>query len=315
LNDRRPILILGVSRRSGTNFLSAVLSCHRDCAPPQPVWENFLLEHADLLGAYAKRTAAYWLASWGDIEPLRAALARSVAHGALEFLQSLAGDKRVVAKTPSVQNLHLAPELFTGAQLLLLVRDGRSVTESYVRGFGWSHERAMRTWARGADTILAFTGQPPSETAGVEHRLVRYEDLVEDFDGEVTTLLEFLRLDRDRFDYSAASGLPVLGSSFASEEHDGSLDWRVVEKTGDFDPVRRFAHWDRRLHERFEWLAGDQLERLGYQRVVSGDASRTSAYRNRALDAAWPVRVTVERARGRARRHAMWPRKKIRPNP
>ena len=107
--------------------------------------------------AYTERTATHWPAAWGDIEALRADLARHVGHGAVKFLQSLAGDKRVVAKTPSVRNLHLAPGLFPRAQLVLLVLDGRSVAESYVKGFSWSYERAMQTWARGADTILAFT--------------------------------------------------------------------------------------------------------------------------------------------------------------
>jgi hypothetical protein len=301
LNDRQPILILGVSQRCGTNFLGTVLACHRDCALTGPVWENFLLEHADLLTAYASRTSTHWSPSWGDIEPLRAELARNVAQGGLEFLRSLAGDKRVVAKTPSVRNLDLAPELFPGAQLVLLVRDGRSVTESYVKGFGWSHERAMRTWARGADAILSFAARPAVETAGVQHRIVRYEDLVEDFDAEVTKLLDFLGLARERFDYGAARDLPVLGSSFA-RRNDESVHWRAVERTRDFNSVRRFAHWDRRLHERFDWLAGDQLERLGYQRVLFGDATRASTYRNRALDAVWPVRAASCRARELAQR-------------
>ena len=301
MDDRRPILILGVSQRSGTTFLGKVLSCHRDCALPAPVWESFLLEHADLLTAYAARTATHWSPSWGDIEAFRPLLARHVGRGALEFLQSLAGDKRLVAKTPSVRNLHLAPELFPGAQLVLLVRDGRSVTESYVQGFGWSHERAMRTWARGADAILTFTGRPSADTAEVEHRIVRYEDLVEDFDAEVTKLLGFLRLDRDRFDYGAARALPVLGSSFCRGDDD-SVHWRGIQRTRDFSSVQRFSHWDRRLHERFGWLAGDQLERLGYERVLFGEPTRASGYRNRALDAAWPVRAATRRAREVARR-------------
>ncbi len=37
-----PIFILGISERSGTNFLFHLLCLHPDCDPGGPIWENYL---------------------------------------------------------------------------------------------------------------------------------------------------------------------------------------------------------------------------------------------------------------------------------
>ena len=170
---------------------------------------------------------------------------------------------------------------------MLLVRDGRSVTESMVNGFGFSHERAARRWARGARELLDFTRDPAS--ANVRFTLVRYEDILEDSKARIAELLSFLELDPDRYDWDAAEALPVFGSSFAKE---GEVSWRGIERPADFDPSTRFADWDAALRSRFDWIGGDLLEAFGYER----DASATAGpVRQRGLDAVWPVRDLARR--------------------
>ena len=59
-----PIFILGITRRSGTNFLWKLLEQHPHVACIPTVAEDFTLEHADLLLRYADDTTAMWNAEW-----------------------------------------------------------------------------------------------------------------------------------------------------------------------------------------------------------------------------------------------------------
>ena len=59
-----PIFILGISQRSGTNFLFNLLGLHPDCERVGPIWENFLLNDAQLLVDYADAVYRRWSADW-----------------------------------------------------------------------------------------------------------------------------------------------------------------------------------------------------------------------------------------------------------
>ena len=55
------IFVLGVMPRSGTNYLYDFLALHPDCAPARaPIWEDFFLQHADLLMAYTATVRRRW---------------------------------------------------------------------------------------------------------------------------------------------------------------------------------------------------------------------------------------------------------------
>ncbi len=304
--DTAPIFILGISQRSGTNYLADLLSLHPDCGRPSPLWEDHVLGHAELLLSYARTLCRRWsrqvagppLAAeagrrcpWPDrihesIAHLHPQLCRALGSGVVATLQSLTGRKRLVTKTPSVHNLPLFFDLFPGACLLILVRDGRAVVESGVRSFGWDYESAMHNWARAARTVLAFTqkeGGPPGK-----YLLVRYEDLVAGGEVQVRRLLDFLGLDACAYDFAAAARLPVKGSSELKAA--GEMHWRPVEKGADFDPLGRWKNWPRARHERFNWLAGTYLGQLGYEAMQYGGRRRLSAAWNRCLDAWWALR-------------------------
>ena len=283
----QPIFVLGISQRSGTNFLGQLLGCHADCVTPSaPVYEDHLLRDAGRLLSYSRHTANRWPRRWGDTDAARTALERGIGRGLVSFLAEGLDGRRVVSKTPSVDNLPLYPRLFPSAHVLVLVRDGRAVTESLVQGFRMPFERAARLWRHGARTILRF-----QEVAGndrsLRYRVVRYEDLVEDFEATSASLLDFLDLDPDRFDVDAARRLPVFGSSF-SRDASGQRVKRVVRTEG-FRPVDRFASWDRRTHERFNWVAGAELARLGYEPATFDGPPASAAARHLVLDALAPA--------------------------
>jgi hypothetical protein len=291
----RPILVLGVCQRTGTNFLAQLLLRHADTGSPKPVWEHFLLEEAQRLVDYADGTRRHWAPGWADLDPIRDDLLQHLGGGLLRFLADRCDEPRVVAKCPSVVNLSLAPRLFRDADLVLLVRDGRSVTESMVNGFGWSHERAMRRWAAGARELLEFTRSKTAADERVRFTVVRYEDLVAPGGTTLDETLAFAGLDPARYDREAADTLPVYGSSFARE---GEVTWKAMERPPDFDPATRFAHWDPQLRARFDWVGGELLEAFGYERdAVPGPGG----LRQRGADAAWPARNLVRRIRDRVR--------------
>lgn len=294
VRDRPPVLIVGISQRSGTNYLASVLQCHAQLsAPAMPLAEDMLLRRADLLKEYSRATARRWPAKWGDGEPARADLLRHLGDGLLEFLNAQAGG-RAVTKTPFTDNLALVPELFPTAPLLLLVRDGRSVVESLIRGFGALEDEAIHAWRRGARDILRFQADHAEGAGALGYTIVRYERLVEDFDTEVARILSACGLDTESFDWDSARQLPVVGSSFSSS---GSVTWEPEARAPDFRPDARAEGWSTSRQARFVWLAGAEQEALGYP---VDRATPMSPARQRARDLTWPMRIGARRIKGRS---------------
>lgn len=294
----RPILVIGVARRSGTNFLWRLLRCHPDCSTPTDVLEDHVVTRLDLLDHYVAATSGYWDPSWGDTAGARDALRRALGDALERFLHGLAPGARPLVKTPDATNLVRLPVYLPDVDVLVLVRDGRSVAESAVRGFGLDHATAFRTWRDGAREVIRYVRDDPTRRAQV----VRYEDLVEDTEGQVRRILVQVGLDPERFDWSAALDLPVYGSSF----HRGSvrdLHWDPVERPAGFAPTRRYGDWPAELHDRFAWVAGDEMRELGYPIGTPGGG----ALRHRTADLADDLRAASSRvvrrlrSRGRSR--------------
>jgi len=257
------VLVLGISRRSGTNFLGDLICLHPDCARVEAIWEDFTLARAARLQDYAAAVAGSWHRDWDPDGEHRGALLRCLGEGVLRFLTDRVAPREepppryAVSKTPSVENLDAVADFFPGARSIVIVRDGRDVVESLMRSFEWSFRGAVRDWARGARHIAA------AREREVPFLLVRYEDLVADVEGELRRIFDYLDLDAQRVDFAAAARLPVRGSSSFGVV-DGNVHWSPVAKTAEFQPVKRWASWPRRRRERFLWLAGDRMRELGY---------------------------------------------------
>ncbi len=302
-----PILVVGISRRSGTNYLASLISLHEDCAPPRPpLAEDHLLRDATLLTEYARRASERWPLRWGDRADARTRLQWSLGAALEAFLADGVAAPRVVSKTPSPEHLDLLPDLLPDAYVIVLLRDGRSTVQSMVRGFRFSFHKAASEWAAGAASILAFQRDVVPAHPGLRVRIVKYEDVVADTERELRALLEFCALDTTRFDFAAAVNAPVIGSSFV-RTGEGRLTWQPQARTTDFSPTRRFEQWGAASRARFDHLAGDLQRALGYESpAVTGQA--WSVF-NRVADAAAPLarlrddatqRYYVRKARRRA---------------
>jgi protein-tyrosine sulfotransferase len=295
-----PIFIFGLTPRTGTNYLWDLLCAHPDCAPGrEPVREDFFLEHADLLGKFVRTVRGRWDPSWGEVsEQTLADLSASIGKGLLDFL-STDDKRRLVTKNPSVIGIERVFTFFPTAQVIVLARDGRAVVESCGRTFGWDFDLAARRWAAAADTALRFLGSRAADDPAV--RLVRYEDLFADPHEQLVRLLTFLDLDAADYELSAAERLPVRGSSvFLGGK--AQVHWDPVERTPDFDPLRRWAQWSVEQHARFAWLAGRQQTALGYGLDDDGPATTSARARQRLASARWRARrgadLTAYRLRG-----------------
>jgi Sulfotransferase family len=296
-----PIFIIGIRSRSGTTYLSHLLRLHPDCCDvPAPIWEDFLLYHADLLARYARSTYSHWhhwVIAEGVEERLEDKLLQGIGDGLISFLTSRIRARRLVTKMPGVRNLEYFFKLFPHARLLILVRDGRAVVESAVKTSGFKpssvkYEAAMRSWARGAETILRF--DQATKNSDFKYLIVRYEDIWSDVKGELHKIFDFLNLDVATYDFNAATNLAVRGSSVFRGEED-VVQWkRPVEKTTDFNPMSRWNDWSHALHERFNWIAGEYLEQFGYETREHKTKRSPWTIWNLVLDMIWPIRSLLQ---------------------
>jgi hypothetical protein len=287
------VWVLGISRRSGTNFLYDLICLHPDCARVEAIWEDFALARADRLRDYASAVAEAWHRDWDPDGEHRLALLHRLGEGVVRFLVDRVAPREdapvryAVSKTPSVENLEALAD-FPGALAIVIARDGRDVVESGMRSFEWRFRDAAREWARGAERLAT------ARECGVPFLLVRYEDLLTDVEGELRRIFDYLDLDPQRVDFAAATRLPVRGSS-SFGVGDGGVHWSPVSKTADFQPVKRWASWPRRRAERFLWLAGDRMRELGYEDLEPPRHPLAWQIANRLCDGALALRTRAAR--------------------
>lgn len=265
---RRPVFIIGVHRRSGTNFLADAIRLTSRFSLPVPLYEDYLLQYSNMLIEYVRLTAreqyqkrfAEKPAAYSECEQL---MTRSIGDGLLNFLRSyVPGEYRILTKTPDPWNLVNFFTLFPDALLIIIVRDGRDCVESAKWAFpGRSYLYWMATWAANARTILNFLRILPPRYEG-QVIVTRYEDLLSD-QQEMERILEFVGCCSQEYPWDEFRALPVRGSTFFRGEKK-TLHWQPVEKTQDFQPVGRWKNWSWWLRWNFKRLAGAELAALGY---------------------------------------------------
>ena len=281
--DKNPIFILGIMQRSGTNFLQDILCLHPDCGAG-PVREDFLLHYADFIQNYISNLSHTWR-GWIDDEEFTNQLYHNIGNGLVSFLKQQTDEKwlniplkrepllshifkpspqRLVSKTPSVENLDCFFKLFPNCQLIIIVRDGRAVAESYVKSFNGYYEIAMCEWAKAAQDILNFIENNQKENKK-KYYVVKYEDLCNNNQEELLKIFDFLGLNPDLYSFKEADKSPVRGSS-SFRGDDKSMHWKSVKKTTEFNPNSRWSHWNQKLHQRFNWIAGEYLVKFGYEK-------------------------------------------------
>jgi hypothetical protein len=302
-SHQHPIFVLGILQRSGTNYLNNLLLLHPDIKSPGLVWEDFFLAHGDLLAGYMESVQRRWPHQWVDEvgdELGPNALLKHIGRGLVDFMEAQYRNRlakgvypmpdrtpvNLVTATPSVRNLHLFFDLFPNAAPIIIVRDGRALVESGVRSFGWNYDEAMRMWSDGARRIQDFCRNPAHEGRFL---VVRYEDLYTRTSEVMGKMLDFLRLDHRRYDFTAAENLGVMGSSELMNS-EGRVHWKAVDKSAGFNPLARASQWEAALNSRFAWIAGKNMQEFHYE---MGHAERRLAW-NMLLDRSQGLSIRLQ---------------------
>jgi protein-tyrosine sulfotransferase len=284
----RPVFILGIAERSGTNYLQDLLRLHPDCdVDGLELEEDHFVAYADLLVRYVNLASKQWKSRWGqaELQRERDMLCQCIGDGLVSYLRLQVKHRRrltgtapvakpvrvLVTKTPDVTNLHLFFKFFPNAELLILVRDGRAVVESAVRTFYRNFADETRKWAARATAIQRFVESESSSER--KYLIVRYEDLYTQTNDELRKIMSFLRMDPALYDFEAAINLPVRGSSSLRQEGAEwrqsfvapGIHWNPVPKGPEFKPLERWRNWSRAAHQRFNWIAGKCLPLFGYE--------------------------------------------------
>ena len=309
-----PIFVLGITKRSGTNYLRDLLYFHPDCALTGPIWEHYYMEHAEMLTLYSQFTYNRWIADRQADEIIGPDfLNQHLGQGLISFLNSqllhhgktvmydpqhlpLSPTLRLVTKSPSVENIQYFFRLLPNIKLLIIIRDGRAVTESSVKTFGKSYEVAMREWEDAAQTIIRFQAQ--MQGTAHQYKIIKYEDLYQNSQQTMTDIFRFLDMDVSRYPFEKIKQMSIRGSSELSQQ--GEVHWRAVKKSKDFNPLQRWQKWDSQLHARFNWVAGEAQEKLGYDRTPLTNVNRGwMMARNMLLDLfwkpIWPIRQKMRK--------------------
>lgn len=292
--------------RSGTTLLRAMFDSHPDLAIPS---ESYFVGNLGRRAAVYERPAGFdaelfltelleisWVRQWGLPErALRRAFAAApvtsfaaAVRRVFRCYADAAGKARYGDKTPNyVARMPLIAGLVPEARFVHIIRDGRDVTTSFRRvpfGPTSAAEGALFWQSR------VRGGRVAGQALGVHrYREVRYEALVEDPPAVLRDLCGFLDLPfdermlayTDKADELMAGGRPGAHVNLALPPTKALRDWRVQMSRPD---VRRF-----------ELLAGDLLEELGYPRGTEPSRADPAA----AAVLRTGVRLRVDAGRGR----------------
>lgn len=247
--------------------------------------EDYLLRRAHWLAEYVTQLTDHWK-KFGYEDQNTPEFYKQFGKALSSFATIQNRDGRPILKTPSLDNLDLFPLLFPDAHLILVMRDGRDVVESYTRSFRVSEDEAIRRWTEGAARMRNFSER--YKNSGIKFTVVRYEQLYQDQHQEMLRLLEFLELDPARYNFDQLSSLPVIGSS-DTQSQSGGIHWGGVAKSANFNPLGRSTAWSRWQHERFNWITGDLLTYFGYEPKRFNSTGVLFDICNRASDVPWFV--------------------------
>ncbi len=259
---QRAVFILAPLPRSGTNYAWDLLRLHPDCSPGRsPLWEDYVVKNVHHLDVFMDALHASWDPVWGPSGHHRPDLSRHLGTALLDFL-SVDPHRRLVTKSPTLENLESFFEFFPQSHVVLLLRDGRDVVRSGMKTFGWQLEDAAAAWAAGVDRMLTF-----AERADIPHTqrsVVRYEDLHRRPRKAMARLLQAVGLPLECYDFAAAASLPIRGSSTFRGGDATPVHWHPVPRTESFQPTNHWNGWTDHDRDTFLSLAARQLRRAGY---------------------------------------------------
>jgi len=296
-------MVMGITERSGTNYLRDLLLLHPDVCGSDEIYEDFLVANSPLLRRFIEEVRIRWTLNRRIEEvlgnPSRRIL-QSIGNGLRQLVISTVESEQgnvcraVVTKTPSVDHISNAPDMFLNSRIIILVRDPAATADSGMKSLGWSFEKAIHGWSSGAEQILSFV----DENASAEQRflVVRFEDLFGDrLEPTLNSVFELCELDPTVYNYAAAERLPVKGSSALGAKGNDQSGWNGVPKPKDFNPLSRGKNWGPLRRARLQHVARRGMDAWGYEIDSPGGAGVFATLLNPILDLAWGIREITRR--------------------
>jgi len=229
-NPKSHIFLVGFPR-SGTTLLENILASHP---------EVISLEEKDCLGPSSETYLASdeGLGRLSRINSEESARERGAYWGKVRSYGIDPRGKVFIDKLPLASlQLPLIAKLFPDARVLFAVRDPRDVVLScFRRRFAMNSAMFELLTLRGAavyyDAVMRLSGLYRALLPLPEH-IVRYEDLLEDFEGTARVACDFLGLEWDQalFDFAAKARTRGIGTPSAAQvvrglNRDGQGVWR-----------------------------------------------------------------------------------------
>lgn len=259
----RGIYIIGQIQRTGTNFLYNLLLKHPDIVKSNQPGEDWLMYNSQYLDRYIEETSQRWNTKWKgmDIEFRKEKLKNSFQEALCKFLNETdlgINSKKVISKTPNTIGIEYFNEFFPSFIPIIVIRDGRNAVESLVNSFNWSYEKCMKDWADSASRIVKFRKE------NKDALVIKYEDLNSKTFELMSKILNYAKLDLNKYDFSNIPNLEIIGSS-NSTPIKGKVDWDVKEvKDENFNPNNRFLDWDNGKRKMYNDLCGKMALELEY---------------------------------------------------
>ncbi len=259
---KNPVFIVGITGRSGTNYLSSLLKTHPDCESSSLMAEDFIIYGLDKLTKFSDKISNKWKKEWNYHPDMQNQLNKSLGDGMSMFLANNKHSKCIVSKTPSTMNIDKLFNFFPEAKLIIIIRDGRDVVESGVNSNFWNYEMGFHIWDASASRIHQFIKK--NESFPEKFLLVKYEDLINSLDEELVRIFDFCNLPSEEFDLQEAKDIKLLGSSIAANPEKKEFKWEIVNNKSNFNPLNRSQNWKRSLHYRYNRKCGGNTQKFGY---------------------------------------------------
>ncbi|MGF1700550.1 sulfotransferase [Photobacterium makurazakiensis] len=291
----RICFLLGVMPRSGTNYLSNVLTLHDQCENSAPINEDFIVSQSGALYRFSKKIERYWNPTWDKENKVLTSdnILRHIGNGLKGFISSahedadLPHDSVIVTKTPSTKNIKHFFKLFPDSHLFIIMRDGRSVVESGEKSFDWDFEKAAFDWQVSVSRISTFIKDNPEFQDKI--MLVKYEDLLTNTGEQINQMFNFIGVEEDSVSINDVKTLKISGSSEVKNTQ-AEVNWSAVPMNENFKPLERFSSWSQSKRRRFDWVAGKSLYEMKYIEDCPQFSFKERVIQ-RCWDLTWIIRV------------------------
>lgn len=254
------IFVLGITQRSGTNYLSDLLRLHPDCTFERTIPEDFLVAATPVLNDAFRFLKSKWSDQWDLQHQVVAEMKRQVGLGLVKSMSD--GNINTVLKSPSIGGLDNFTDFFPDSKALIVVRDGRDVAVSYTQT--WSNttlKEAAGHWMKQSKLLRDFLSSDAFNSD--KHRVVSYEKLFTNTETELLSIFDFLNLDLERFNPDDLVHLRIRGSS-QTVSREGEVSWEPRKVEG-FAPIGRYRSLSDRQQHKLNRQLEEDLSYWGYE--------------------------------------------------